>query len=546
MKKHWRITSVLVFLAAVLIGGLYGQRTSALNDETKESLRLYTELLSVAHENYGDEVTYKDLVHASIQGMTRLLDPHTNFLPPEDYSGMRERQRSSFYGLGILVGTRNGRITVITPLEGGPAARLGIRTGDVIDTIDGESTDGLTVDDAVDKLKGPKGSVVGITVLRRGAEAPLEYDVVRAEVPLTTVRYAYMIDDTTGYIYISDFNRGTSREVGEALEKLQEKGMTQLLLDLRNNGGGLLDQAILVGDMFAPRGSKIVETRGRNRNSFQTFFAEGQRKELDMPVVVLVNNGTASAAEILAGAIQDHDIGIVAGTPTWGKGLVQTVFSLSYGAGFALTTARYYTPAGRMIQRDFSSYYDYYAYSTPLEELEANGGIEQPTEGVVESFETDLGRKVYGGGGITPDVVAGPDHLNGFQVKLRSRNSFFDFSVDYTSRNAILNESWEPSEEVLAEFQQWLVRENIASQEEIDEGFTLPETLDYVRLNLRAEVFNSRFGQEAWHRALASGDKVIQAGLDQFVPAQELLQARRELKSSREDQRASLGSADGL
>ncbi len=499
-------------------------------------MRLYTELLNAAHESYGTEVHYKDLVYASIQGVTRALDPHTYFLAPQAYDGMRERQRSSFYGLGILVGQRNGRVTVITPIEGGPASRLGVQAGDIIDTIDGESTEPISLDQAVQKLKGPKGSTVTITILRRGMDKPLELNVVRAEIPLTTVRYSYMLTADTGYMRITDFNRGTGKEVTTELARLREMGMKRLLLDLRNNGGGLLDQAIEVGEQFVPKGSKIVETRGRTRSSHQTFYGNNPEQHLEVPVVVLVNRGTASAAEILAGAIQDHDIGIIAGTPTWGKGLVQTVYSLSYGAGLALTTAKYYTPSGRLIQRDYSSYFDYYAYN-PLEDdsetAEGGQGIQPPPPG--ESFHTDLGRSVYGGGGITPDVVVAQNQVSPFLQLLHGRNAFFDFAVEYRRKaRPAKNEEWTPSDKVLTEFARWLDKEELGEEKEMLEAFAEEETATYALRQIRAEVFNATFGQDAWHRVLAAGDPQIQAGLELFDKAAELLKTRKELQDPRQ------------
>lgn len=546
MRRPWRNTAITLFLCTLLLGTLFGSRLQALDGDTRESMRLYTELLSAAHENYGAEVDYKDLVYASIGGVTRALDPHTYFLPPQAYDGMRERQQSSFYGLGILVGQRNGRVTVITPIEGGPASRLGVQAGDIIDSIDGESTEPLSLDDAVRKLKGPKGSTVTITLLRRGLEKPLEMKVVRAEIPLTTVRYSYMLTPETAYMRITDFNRGTGEEVATEMARLKEQGMKRLLLDLRNNGGGLLDQAIEVGEQFVPKGSRIVETRGRTRSSHQTFYGNGDDKGLNLPVVVLVNSGTASAAEILAGAIQDHDIGVIAGTPTWGKGLVQTVYSLSYGAGLALTTAKYYTPSGRLIQRDYSSYFDYYAYD-PLggspELSQAQGEEEvgvEPRPG--ESFHTDLGRSVYGGGGISPDVVVPSNQISSFLQLLHTRNAFFDFAVDYQRRNpAVREQSWTPTKEVLDEFGRWLEKEDLGSAEEMRTAFAEEETATYALRQIRAEVFNAAFGQEAWHRVLAAGDPQIEAALGLFDRAAELLANRKNLE---DPQRAALEKGD--
>jgi carboxyl-terminal processing protease len=531
MKRSWRNVALALFAAALLGGTVFGPRIQALGDDTRQTLRLYTELVTIAQERYGTEVKYEDLVHASIQGMLRSLDPHTSFLPPHAYSGMRERQQSSFYGLGIVVSMRNDQLTVITPIEGTPASRIGLRAGDVINTIEGEPTEKMDLDEAVDKLKGPKGTRVNITIVRRGLDEPLEMAVTRAEIPQNTVRQAYLLNPTTGYLQISDFNRATGEEVATAIARLRDQGMQQLLIDLRNNGGGLLDQAILVSEQFLPEGAKIVETRGRTRDSFQVYRAAEDHRELGVPVVVLVNRGTASAAEILAGAIQDHDVGIVVGTPTWGKGLVQTVYNLSYGAGLALTTAKYYTPSGRLIQRDYSSFYDYYNYdpvsgTSDGDELPGNGEPPAPVSG--EVFFTDVGREVYGGGGITPDVAVELEELTSFAQFLLAHNAFFDFAVETQNRTPVTSQDWEAPPDLVDRFTAWLVREEVADAKTAAEGLADEATREFAGLNVHAELFNAAFGQEARHRILARGDGQIQGALEQFGRAGALLASREE------------------
>lgn len=524
MRRTWKITAIVLFSLTLVLGGLLGDRLLALTNETRDSLRLYTELVNLAHERYGDEVSYRDLVYSSINGMLRALDPHTSFLSPEAYEGMREKQQSSFYGLGILVGVRNGQLTVISPLDGTPASRLGIQAGDVISTIEGDPTEQMSLDEAVQKLKGPKGTKVNITVVRRGLEEPLAMAVTRAEIPQNTVRQSYMLTPDTGYILLTEFSRGTGKEMADNIEKLKGLGMKKLLIDVRNNGGGLLDQAIEVADQFMPDGAAIVETRGRTRDSFQSYAASGKYPSLDMPVVVLVNEGTASAAEILSGAIQDHDRGLLVGQPSWGKGLVQTVYNLSYGAGLALTTAKYYTPSGRLIQRDYSSYFDYYTH--------ANAGSPEITGKQVsesEIFRTDLGRKVYGGGGITPDVLIKETELSPFEQFLLARNGYLNFAVDYAARNKskIKSADWTPGPEVLDEFRAWAAKEKIATEKEIDEAMAQENVRKYSLLQIRAEVVSIPFGQEARHRVLAEGDTQIQAALGLFGKAAEMHAQRR-------------------
>ncbi len=529
MRRSWKALALGVLTLSVLLGGAFGDRLLALTDEARDGLRLYSELLTVAHQRYGAEVEFRDLVYASIQGMLRTLDPHTSFLAPEAYDSMRDRQQTSFYGLGILVGIRNGALTVISPLEGTPASRLGIRAGDVISAIEGEPTETMTLDEAVQRLKGPKGTQVNITIVRRGLEEPLPFTVTRAEIPQTTVRYAYMLDQETGYLVLSDFARGTGAEVKRALEQLKEKGMKRLLVDLRNNGGGLLDQAIDVADQFVPKGAKIVETRGRARDSFQEYVAAGEHADLAIPVVVLVNAGTASAAEILAGAIQDHDMGLIVGSPTWGKGLVQTVYGLSYGAGLALTTAKYYTPSGRLIQRDYSSWFDYIYNREDGAEGEAPP---MPPAGSPE-YETDLGRKVYGGGGITPDVLAPPRELAAFVQYLLARNAFFDFAVELQNRQPVRSRDWRPAPQVLTDFRAWLAKEQLGTPADHAAAFADAPTREFVERQLRAEVLNGAFGLEAGHQVLAGGDAQVQAALGQFGRAAELLVQRLELEQGK-------------
>ena len=525
MKRSWRIAAILLFILALVAGGVLGDRLLALTDQTRDTLRLYTELVNVAHDRYGADVSYRDLVYASIQGMIHTLDPHTNFLQAEDYQGMREKQQTTYYGLGILVGPRNGLLTVIAPLAGTPAARMGIQPGDVISTIEGEPTETMSLDEAVQKLKGPKGTQVHITIARRGIDKPIEMAVTRAEIPQTTVRETYMITPTTGYVQVTEFGRGTGNEMAEAIDKLKGQGMKQLLIDLRNNGGGLLDPAIEISEELLPEGSTIVETRGRTRDSQQTYRVTGRRSHFDMPVVVLVNEGTASASEIVAGAVQDHDRGLIVGEPSWGKGLVQTVYNLAYGTGLALTTAKYYTPSGRLIQRDYSSYWDYLFTRSDAGSPEITGKKVQQDQ----VFKTDLGRKVYGGGGITPDVVVVDDKLSAAEQFLLARNAFTNFAVDYSRRHPVKSADWKPGPDALKDFHDWLVHESIATAQEVDDALAQPAARDYALLQIRGEMMNIAFGQEARHRALAAGDKQLSAALGLFDRAAALLKERREL-----------------
>ena len=537
MKKPWRNLALVLFVAAVLVGGLAGGHLLAVGSGEFAPIREYTDLVEAAHAHYAvPDVAYRDLIYASIGGMLRSLDPHTSFLPPVAYDSMRERQQSSFYGLGIYVGTRNGRLTVISPIEGTPGYKKGIRAGDIIHLIDGEPTEEMSPNEAIRNLKGPKGTDVTVTLLRPGLAEPLVVTVTRAEIPQETVRHAHMLQPGVGFVRVTDFSRSTGGELARALADLREQGMERLILDLRGNGGGLLDQAIEVSDQFVPPGSTIVETRGRIDSSHQTYSSTGRHEPLGLPIVVLVDGRSASASEIVSGAIQDHDIGLVVGASTWGKGLVQTVYELSYGAGLALTTARYYTPAGRLIQRDYSSYWDYYT------EYDVNGSNgEDAAEGeeqvVAEPrpreerpvFYTDLGREVFGGGGVTPDYVVEQDEPPAVIWRLQARSGFHRFPFEAGNLEDVESTDWQVSDEYLQRFWEWVVEEELTTAEELEEALEDPEVDRYARVRLRYEIFNTRFGLTEGYKVGAELDNQLARALELLDEAEDLLHQRLDL-----------------
>ena len=536
MKKPWRNLALVLFVAAVLVGGVAGGNLLVVASGEFAPVREYTDLVEAAHAHYAvPDVAYRDLIYASIGGMLRSLDPHTSFLPPVAYDSMRERQQSSFYGLGIYVGTRNGRLTVISPIEGTPGYKKGIRAGDIIHLIDGEPTDEMSPNEAIRNLKGPKGTDVTVTLLRPGLAEPLVVTVTRAEIPQETVRHVHMLKPGVGFVLVSDFSRSTGGELGRALADLREQGMERLILDLRFNGGGLLDQAIEVSDQFVPPGSTIVETRGRIDSSHQTYRSTDRYEPLGLPIVVLVNGGSASASEIVSGAIQDHDIGLVVGESTWGKGLVQTVYELSYGAGLALTTARYYTPAGRLIQRDYSSYWDYYTeydVNGSNGEDEAEDGVpllESPSREERPVFYTDLGREVFGGGGVTPDYVVEQDEPPAVIWRLQARSGFHRFPFEAGHLEDVESTDWQVSDEYLQRFWEWVVEEDLTTAEELEEALEDPEVERYARVRLRYEIFNTRFGLTEGFKAGTELDNQLARAIELLDEAEDLLEQRRDL-----------------
>ena len=358
-SRFYSVTVLAVVLSA-LVGGFFGSSVLATQDEVQQQYRVFTAALAAVERDYVEDVPSDRLVYGAIEGMLKTLDPHSSFFDPKQYAQMRERQEGKYYGLGIQIQVIDGDITVMSIFEGSPAYKKGLRRGDVIARISGADAKGWTSEQAVSKLKGPKGTTVNISLRRRGYEELINLDVERDEVNIVTVRGAFMIDKDTGYIKLGDFSETSDDEVGAALKLLTDKGMKRLVFDLRDNPGGPLDQAIRVANRFLPRGDMIVYTRGRVSNSDQDYHAEEDSAFTHLPLVVLVNRNSASASEIVTGALQDHDRGLVVGETTFGKALVQSVYRISGNAGLALTTGRYYTPSGRMIQRPWDGSFDEY------------------------------------------------------------------------------------------------------------------------------------------------------------------------------------------
>jgi carboxyl-terminal processing protease len=518
-KSRWFVALALV-AGATLLGGVFANRLSASPEREVPSLDEYADILTTLSDWAPEPIAPDKVVYASIHGMLSRLDPHTAFLEPDEFSQMKEKQHGSFYGLGIQIQKRMGKITVIAPMEGTPAYKMGIRAGDVITHIGEEALkEDTTTEEVVRKLRGPKGTNVTITLARVGFEEPIRMTITRAEIPTKSVRYAFMLEPGVGYIMLSDFTHTSNRELYEAIEKLEKQGMKKLLFDLRGNPGGVLEQAVDVSDVFVPKGSMVVYTRGRTASSAQEYFAPGDGAHFDQPLVVLVNRGSASASEIVAGAIQDHDRGVIVGQRTWGKGLVQSVYTLSYGAGLALTTARYYTPSGRWIQRDYS---DLLAYVNPSDpDGSAEKSEEAPKPGSESAvFYTDAGRVVYAQGGITPDVLVKNERDSKLLQQLLVRYAFFNFAVDYLSKNPKVDESFSVTPEIRDEFFKFVEKSaKYSTVEELQKSYTEDANRGLVDLAIQTEIVSARFGPEAGRRAFAAGDPQIQKGLTLFGEA---------------------------
>ena len=518
-KWTFSLTLLVAAAGATLLGGIYGNRLfgAPLQGDAQKRIKEYTDLLAAVTQWAPEDVGSDKFVYSSIDGMLRTLDPHSTFLEPKEYADMQDRQKGSFYGLGILVTKRNDQVTVITPLEGTPAARLGIRAGDVISEVEGTSTDDLTLDEVVKRLKGPKGTTVHIKIIRVGIKEPIPLTIVRAAIPTNSISNMLMIRPGIGYIRIKDFTSTTVRELDDAIEKLRAQGLQRLVLDLRGNPGGLLDAAVGVADHFLDKGQMIVYTKGRTTDSAQDYVAPGKHQKLDVPLVVIVNRGSASASEIVAGSIQDHDRGLVVGETSWGKGLVQSVYTLQYGAGLALTTSKYYTPSGRNIQRDYSSFYDYYV----ADDSEDGGTAEIPLKDR-KQFKTDVGRVVYGGGGITPDVIIKPAPLSRTTQLLEVRSAIFNYAVEYAANHPDLNKDLVITQNVIDDFARFAADKDIAPAEDIRQTLQKVNDRRYIERALKAEIIAAKYGFDASYPYRLQGDTQVEKALDVFPEAQKL------------------------
>ncbi len=506
---------VLFFTVCAVVGSVMQRKVGAQSSEDesqiRDSLKTFTNVYALVEQNYAEPITHDKadtaIYDGAIPGMLRVLDPHSNFYDPKAYAKMQEDQRGHYYGVGMVIQQQGNKVYVITPYEDTPSFRAGIRPGDVISAIDGKSADGMTSDAVAKSLKGPKGTHVQVTMVRDGQAKPLVFDLIRDEISHPSVDLAYQIRPGVGYIHLAQFQETTAREVIDAIDGFGN--LKGLVLDLRGNPGGLLSQAVEVCDHLLSKGQVIVSQRGRAYPD-QVYTATRGNGGKTFPIVVLVNRNTASAAEIVSGALQDHDRALIVGETTFGKGLVQTVFNLSQNTGLALTTYHYYTPSGRLIQRNYAgvSLYDYYWNHA--------GALPSNSTNREVKF-TDSGRTVYGGGGITPDEKIETPKNNTFQDELLYKSAFFHFAPRYLA-NRTVDRDFQVDDAVLKEFKAYLTSEKIPWTEADING-----VLDWVKINIKEKIITSQFGQLQGLRALADWDPQIQKAMN-FLPEAQALE----------------------
>jgi len=528
MGKWVRLGGVFLVAAALTFGALQASHRSKPTDRV---IRDVGEALRTIETYYSGEWSSDTVLKWAIVDMLLSLDPHSNFLDERAYQRMMEEQKGSFYGIGVSINSIGGVLTVLMPIPGTPAARAGLRAGDVIAEIDGEPTKNQPLDDLIRKLRGPKNTEVRLTIVREGYPAPFQVTLVRDEIPLVSVVNAFVTPDGIGYLRVRNFAERTYEEIRSHLEAFEQAGLKGLVLDLRDNPGGLLEEAVRVADLFLPPGLTIVTVRGRGIGRVVEYKSEQQDPYETLPLVVLTNRGTASASEIVAGAVQDHDRGIIVGETTWGKGLVQTLYPLSFNTAVAITTARYYTPSGRLIQRSYASFFE---YSFP--QIQSS----QPDR---PQFQTDLGRFVTGGGGIQPDVPVesfkDPEVLQAIEQEFYRRVApvhglpYLEFARlfapiekadeerQHRSTRQLLAPDFQVDDAMLARFQDFLRQRGIP----FDEA-AFRRDREVIRQVLRRELIERLWGDSEGYRYFLTFDP-------QFKKAREVIPKAQQMWSQR-------------
>lgn len=555
MKRHHKLVTfgAIVLAVGVLLGMELG--TIFSGDDTYESLKKLENAFMVINERYVQDVDSSVLTESAIEGMLKNLDPHSVYIDAEQMKEVQEDFNASFEGIGIsfeIIDGPDGQdtVTVLNPLPGGPSEEAGLLSGDRIVEVDDSSAIGFTTADVQRTLKGPRGTKVDVTVKRPGYAENLEFTITRDKIPLYTLDASYMLDDRTGYIRLNRFARTTYNEFMEAMKDLEGKGMERLILDLRDNAGGFMDMAIKISDEFLGEGEVVVEARSRHDEYNQQSYADDGDDFEQGPVIVLVNENSASASEIVAGALQDHDRALIVGRRTFGKGLVQKQFPLRDGSVLRMTISRFYTPSGRLIQTpyDNGTKTDYYKAKAERFRRERSLSIDEIKDMLPDSlqFTTDAGRSVYGGGGILPDYMVYPDSLSDFSKAVLGRSLDNHFSRVWLDRHGDAFQSeWEGQKDRFVEtfelgdsdydqFLAFLEERGIeivegsvdeASSDSARTRFSLAEAQearDLMQTRIKARIGQRVFDRSVWYMVMREVDAVLNEAHQLWPNAEQL------------------------
>jgi carboxyl-terminal processing protease len=512
-----QIFAVVVIVTALVAGTWAVGQVQETTDNTYSNIERFIQVLTKVRDHYVEPVTSDKLMDSAIRGMLRTLDPYSQYLDKDEAQRLETTTHGAFGGIGISIGIRDGWVTVISPIEGTPAWRAGIQGGDRIIKIDGTSTEGLSLDDAMKKMRGEKGSPVTLTMFREGRDKPIDFTIIRDIIQIKSVPYAGILSNGVGYIRLSNFSERSREEIDAALAKIEKENPKGLILDLRYNPGGLLSQAVEVSEEFAPRGKKVVYTRGRDPSQNKDFFSSSDQPHSRYPLVVLVNQYTASASEIVSGAVQDLDLGLVAGQTTFGKGLVQTVIPLTRsvkGPKLKLTTAKYYTPSGRCIQKDeqlkdgaLASADDEEGDTPALpDSMKAN----KPKP----EYHTEMGRVVFGGGGITPDVELDEVKFPRMVEDLESKQLFFKYAVKYAAKHSGAPAKYAITPSIREDFVQLLKFEKFDFDAD-----SLQAAQRFVDTGLRRELARRYANDEEAYRVAIEDDDQVRSAAALFEKA---------------------------
>jgi carboxyl-terminal processing protease len=544
MISKWRRFPVIAIAVAALISFAYVRPQAIVDDKLAldHLSRDYVAAIDLIRENYVEEVEYEALTTTAIQGMLRTLDPHSNYYDRKAFEEMRMEQRSQYYGIGASILGRHRGVYIIETFKDTPAAVGGLRYGDQIIAIDGKSTESWNSDQVRDNLRGELGVEVKVTVRRAGVAEPLTMTLDRAAVDLPSISGYYIVKPGVGYVALSrGFHSTTSDELTSAISALKAQGMNSLVLDLRGNPGGFLEQAIRVADKFLQRGQVILSVRGRGRGGDRDWPAESGMPET-FPMVVLIDDGSASASEIVAGAIQDHDRGMIVGEPSFGKGLVQTIYPLFGGAGLTLTTARYYTPSGRLIQRDYSngSSYEYHFRRT------ANGSNTPPAPHN-DMRRTDTGRAVYGGGGIDPDIKVDAPTFSDAQGTIWTTGLFMFVrelmagrvaaSPGFKRESIEFDHQPQPGEfviddQIMKAYREFMV-DFLAKNHDVSLTMkAVDENFEWARQKIREEALIAAYGVDTQRRMTVDIDTQLQRAITEIPQSAQLAERARKLTRS--------------